>query len=549
MLLTAAAYLLLFEGETEAPALSVTLIAGALLFNVFLSHFPEHLLLRPLTLGLIICSDIVWIALGLWYKGSYGSDIFFLYFFILCLAAIGQNLILIVSASVLLSGMDLILFVIPAGEGKSIWTSPSLVRVPFMFVAALFYGHLAEKVREEKRIGEKRIQGLHEINLAITSTLELHAVLKVLLEKIDLILPYAGATVRLLNRKTGELEPVACRNLDEEEWKATTARAGSLAGMIPATNTPVIVSNAQTDPRSLSSEFLRKHGIVSYLRVPLVAKGEVLGVLTFFTKEQHDFSSEEAKFLSAIAAQAAIAIHNSELYEEMVKANQVKNEFLSLMSHELRTPLNVIAGYTGMLKDKMLGQINSEQERALQNIIDHSSYLLAMISSILYVTSIEAQAVKVVTRNVDLANFLDELRSSYDVPLGKELALKWDYDSSLPVVKTDSEKLRHILENLINNAIKFTRKGQVTVSARYFPETKRVEFKVADTGIGIPTESLPMIFEKFRQLDSSQTRLYGGVGIGLYIVNKFTEMLGGMIEVQSEPGKGSSFSVTLSTES
>ena len=547
MLLTAAAYLLLFEGD-EAPAVSVTLIAGALLSNVFLSHLPENLLLRPLTLGLIICSDIVWIALGLWYKGSYGSDIFFLYFFILCLAAIGQNLILILSASVLLSGVDLILFVIPAGEGRSIWTSTSLVRVPFMFIAALFYGYLAERVRQEKQIGEKRIQGLREIDLAITSTLELHAVLEVLLEKIDLILPYAGATVRLLNRKTGELEPVACRNLDEEEWKAAIAREAGLARMIPETNAPVIVRNAQTNPHSVSSEFLRKHGIVSYLRVPLIAKGEVLGVLTFFTKEQHEFSSEEVKFLTTIAAQAAIAIHNSQLYQEMVNANQVKNEFLSVMSHELRTPLNVIAGYTGMLKERMFGIINPEQEKALQNIIDHSNYLLAMISSILNVTSIEAQAVKMVTRNVDLTNFLNELRSSYDGSLGEELILKWDYDSSLPVLKTDSEKLRHILENLINNAIKFTRKGQVTVSARYFPEAKRVEFKVADTGIGIPTESLSIIFEKFRQLDSSQTRLYGGVGIGLYIVNKFTEILGGKIEVRSEPGKGSSFSVTLPCE-
>ena len=549
VLLTAAAYLLLFEGETEDPAISVALIAGALLTNVFLAHLPENLLLRPVTLGFIICSDIIWIALGLWHKGSYGNDIFFLYFFILCLAAIGQNLILIVTASVLLSGVDLVLFVIPAGEGRSIWSSPSLVRVPFMFVAALFYGHLAEKVREAKEIGEKRLHGLREIDLAITSTLELHAVLKGLLEKIDLILPYAGATVRLLNRKTGELEPVACRNLDEEEWKTTTAGGGGLARMISENYAPVIVRNAQTDPRSLASEFLRKHGIVSYLRVPLIARSEALGVLTFFTREEHDFSSEEVKFLTTLAAQAAIAIYNAQVYEEMVKANQVKNEFLSVMSHEFRTPLNVITGYTGMLKDKGLGEINSEQEKALQKTIDRSRELLAMINGILYATSIEAEAVKVETHNVNLTDFLNELESSYDIPLSKEVTLKWDYESNLPVVKTDSEKLRHILENLINNAIKFTERGQVTLSARHFPENKRIEFRVTDTGIGIPKEVLPIIFEKFRQLDSSETRLYGGVGMGLYIVKQFTHMLRGKIEVQSEAGKGSSFSVTLPCES
>src|SRR3990167_4551176 len=113
VLIIAAAYLLLFEGETAAPVVVITLIAGALASNVFLSRLPQNLLLRPFTVGLIICVDIGWIAIGLWYKGSFGSDIFFLYFFVLFLAAIGEDLILIVVAGVLLSVLDLTLFVIP----------------------------------------------------------------------------------------------------------------------------------------------------------------------------------------------------------------------------------------------------------------------------------------------------------------------------------------------------------------------------------------------------------------------------------------------------
>lgn len=150
VLIIAAAYLLLFEGETAAPLVVIALIAGALASNVFLSCLPQNLLLRPFTVGLMICADIGWIAIGLWYKGSFGSDIFFLYFFVLFLAAIGEDFLLIVVAAVLLSALDLTLFVIP-GQDRSIWASSSLIRVPFIFTAALFYGHLTEKVRRERR--------------------------------------------------------------------------------------------------------------------------------------------------------------------------------------------------------------------------------------------------------------------------------------------------------------------------------------------------------------------------------------------------------------
>ena len=137
----------------------------------------------------------------------------------------------------------------------------------------------------------------------------------------------------------------------------------------------------------------------------------------------------------------------------------------------------------------------------------------------------------------------------------------WDHNSDLPVVRTDTGKLRQILRNLIDNAIKFTERGQVTVSARVLndvtpparsrsagadkPGQKWVEFKIVDTGIGIQLEALPTIFGMFRQVDSSQTRSYGGVGMGLYIVQKLTDLLGGSIAVESELGKGSTFTVTI----
>jgi signal transduction histidine kinase len=233
---------------------------------------------------------------------------------------------------------------------------------------------------------------------------------------------------------------------------------------------------------------------------------------------------------------------------EMEISNKVKDQFLSVMSHELRTPLNVVLGYTGMLRDGMLGEIPPKQKEVLGKVINRAGDLLTLIRDILQATQIESRSVIVERQLVSLLDFLDKLKAGYDQPLDKDLTLNWDYPANLPPLITDSDKLKQILQNLIHNAIKFTERGAVSISARYFPLAKTVEFQVADTGIGIPREALPFIFEKFRQADSSETRIYGGVGLGLYIVKKLTELLGGTVEVESESGKGSIFTVTLPLE-
>jgi signal transduction histidine kinase/HAMP domain-containing protein len=755
--------------------------------------------------------------------------------------------------------------------------------------------HSFDSMAESLERRYKQLKALHEIDLAISSTLDLRRVLGVLLDQIDSFLPYAVTTVRLLNKETGELESFACRNIDEDEWKQATANSkGGLASMLPQDNSSVIVGNAQTDPRSLAPEFLRKHGLVSSLRVPLIAKNEVSGVLTFFTKQEHEFSGEEVEYLTTIAGQAAIAIDNGRLYEEtkqkadelaalhaltaataqsldlnvvlkeairkiteifhfdatriflfnagmdalevraafevkpefwtqvtvfqrgqgivgrvadtgeplifedihrdpryrelsqskisekagafflamfpiktkaktwgamvcvgenprklggneinlltsmtsqigiavenvslyqqtamkakelsalysvagiasesldittvlrktmdevleifefdaariylcegdgkelrlvaykgfpknappqdryhpgegflgkavkkgeplifddmqnsptyaqmsrrrlmlkagfrgsffipirvrgeslgmmnflseephhfsaselhlinviayhlaiavgnanlfaaieqnnraLEKANKGKNEFLGIISHELRTPLNVIKGYTELMKDGGLGEVNTQQEAALTKITDQSMDLLSMINSVLRVTTIEAEAVTIQNREFNLYEFLIDLRSNYDGIAAKKSTIRWEYPRKLPVMRTDEEKLKAILQNLINNAIKFTDQGEIVVSVQCLP-VNEIQFKVADTGIGIPKERLPFIFNMFEQVDSSVTRRHGGVGLGLYISWKFTELLDGRIEVESEMGRGSTFTLTL----
>jgi signal transduction histidine kinase len=562
VLIASAAYVFLFEGEGEPPALSVIFVAGALLSNVFLSRLSQKLFSQPLTVGIILCLDIGWISAGLWSRDGVGSDVFILYFFILFLAATVQNIILIVAASVLLTLVDLTVFVIPVAEGKSIWASASLIRMPFMFTAGLFYGYLSQRVRgaqqraaAERQIAEKRIHALHELNVAITSTLELQRVLDILLEKIDIVLPHSAARVRLFNKDSGMLEVAASRNFEETEWKQNWKGGPGPADQVYAAKTPLAIPDVQTDPRIADPDFFRRQGLVSYLGIPLAAKDETLGVLSFCTKEKHQFGSDEVEFLQTLAGEAAVAISNSQLYErvknladELAASNRVKDEFLSIMSHELRTPISLIMGYTAMLTDGAFGETNPDQKSTLAKLANFSQDLLTMVNSMLYMTAVETQLVKAEKRVAFLGDLLDQLRSSYELRLSKELILHWDYDSNLPHLTTDSDKLKMILQNLINNAIKFTEKGDVTISARYIPEANAVKFTVADTGIGIPRESLPLIFERFQQLDSSHSRSYEGIGLGLHVVKRFTEILGGTVEVKSEPGRGSKFTVTLGVE-
>jgi signal transduction histidine kinase/FixJ family two-component response regulator len=433
------------------------------------------------------------------------------------------------------------------------------------------------RLHEETRQNLDRIRALREIDLAITSSLELNTILNVLLEKIEVFLPIAAATtVRLLNRKTRELESLACRGIEEQEWKSEEPRAlAGRAKQIVETKAPLAVRVVEEDARTRNRGLYRKYALVSYLGVPLVAKDEILGVLGLYTKEEHDFTTAEVEFFNTLAGHAAIAIHNAQLFDqsrkqatELERANKVKDEFLSVMSHELRTPLSVVMGYTGMVKEKMLGEVNPQQEAALQKVLSRAADQLHMINSIMQTTQLEARATLAERHLINLAQLLTRFKSDYELTHDKaEVALVWDYPSDPVPVVTDGGKLTQVLQNLIDNAVKFTDRGTVTVSMRVIelpagdrsasrtngkketPEKKWVELKVADTGVGMTREQIPRIFEKFYQIDSSETRLYGGVGLGLYIVKKFAELLEGTIEVQSEPGKGSAFTVMLPWES
>jgi len=406
----------------------------------------------------------------------------------------------------------------------------------------------------ETRRQLERIQALRDISVATASSLNLSRVLKILLEKIAVVLPYSALAVRLFDKASGELRPTVAWNLDQEEWQESAGKnSGSgLSAVVFEKKSPLAIRQFLHDPRTRKPELFRRQGLVSYLGLPMIANGECVGVLSISTKFEYEFPEEEIRFLSALANQAGMAIYNSQLYEhiqgqaaELERSNKVKDEFLSVMSHEFRTPINVILGYCELIKKRVLGEINAEQENAVAKITDRSKDLLGLLSAILEVTRIETKDMRVLAETFDLNEFFAEFKTNHDLQLAKDVSLEWCGPEQAVAVNTDPRKLRIILEQLFANAVQFTESGKISVAANRSADAKHFYLTVTDTGIGIPAESRDVIFEKFTQLDGSSTRAVGGIGLGLYLVRNFVAILGGELRVDSGVGVGSSFAVTL----
>lgn len=233
------------------------------------------------------------------------------------------------------------------------------------------------------------------------------------------------------------------------------------------------------------------------------------------------------------------------LRQEAEQRSRGQKEILDVLSHELRTPLSVIGGYAQALQSGTFGKVQPEQDKALSGIIRQSDNLLTLVNSLIDLTRIQSSELSITQEDVALGEYLDELRLNYEYDLGKPVTIRWSVPPNLPVIKSDRIKLNIVLQNLINNAIKFTPEGEIRISVACSPDKKTLEFQVADTGIGIPESECSLIFEKFHQADRTSTRHYEGLGLGLYIVKAFTDVVGGQIKVDSEIDRGSTFTLSL----
>jgi len=409
----AAAYLILFEGRApQVDSVIPYLILGALLSNVLLGLLPESYLFGWAIQVPVLVADTLWIAYSLSLPGQIGQQFFLLYFFVLTLAAVGESLAMALIGAVLIGALDCYM----SASGDSVWTSPSLVRVPFFFTVALFYGHVGIRARTERE-----------------------------------------------------------RQLREQEVARQLERL-------------VRIRTQEANARAEAMEAL---------------------------------------------------------YRQAEEASRLKTEFVATMSHEFLSPLHVILGYADLLMQGSWGKLDAAAQELVDRMRMNARRLLAMVTNVLDLSKVDSGAAPLFLAPVDLALLADDVTEPTALPRPPEVTLRVRVEPDLPMPVTDGHKLRTLVGHLLANAVKFTPAGEVSLIIDLDPSGDRIVFSVTDTGIGIEADHLQTIFEDFRQLDGSLQRRFEGLGLGLALVRRYANLLGGTLDVASKPGSGSCFKFSL----
>jgi signal transduction histidine kinase len=330
---------------------------------------------------------------------------------------------------------------------------------------------------------------------------------------------------------------------------------GTLTGRTIAEGKPIHIEDVERAQAEfpmtweLAQRFGRRQ---TMLAVPLMREGQAFGTMFLRRTEVRPFTDKQIALSKVFADQAAIGIENVRLFNETKEksaqlevANKHKSEFLANMSHELRTPLNAIIGFSEVLIDKMFGELNAKQADYLKDIHESGRHLLSLINDILDLAKIEAGRDELQISTFDLPGALSNAMTLVRERAQRHgIELSLEVDKRLGAFQADERKFKQIVVNLLSNAVKFTPDGgKVAVSAKM--DTTHVEIAVKDTGIGIAPEDHAAVFEEFKQVGRDYNRKAEGTGLGLTLTKRFVELHGGAIRLESAPGEGSTFTITL----
>jgi K+-sensing histidine kinase KdpD len=415
----------------------------------------------------------------------------------------------------------------------------------------------------EARTGEltrsvEQLTALGEVGRAVSSTLDLETVLTTIVSRAvqlsgldgGVVFEYDEGTEEFVQRvatETGGARAAARRGARFRKGQGVLGRTAIT--LEPAQVPDITVPGAYESPRRNN---LIESGIRAILAVPMVCEGQLIGCLVVSRDRPGDFPTETIELLRTFATQSALAIQNARLFHEiqdksrqLEAASRHKSEFLANMSHELRTPLNAVIGFSEVLLQRMFGGLTDKQEEYLKDIYASGQHLLSLINDILDLSKIEAGRMELAPASFHLPAALENA-----VTLVRERAsrhgigLRVEVDPRLGELVADERKVKQVLLNLLSNAVKFTPEGG-RISLTAGRKNGLIEIAVTDTGIGIASEDQAAIFEEFRQVGSDETRKQEGTGLGLTLAKKFVELHGGRIWVESEPGRGSTFTFTL----
>ena len=353
-------------------------------------------------------------------------------------------------------------------------------------------------------------------------------------------------------------ESVAGFLAEEGESRPTIAveEQATVMAKAVATKKPIVVEDASED---LSVEEVRlrvqKYGFHGFVVIPLLANDRSIGVLNVMDKRIRRFTDDEVSLLSAFADQTSLALEKVRLLEEAgqardeaEEASRTKSQFLANMSHELRTPLNAIIGYSEMLQEEASEIENEEFEEDLERINGAGKHLLGLINDVLDISKIEDGAMDIYLETFPIEPMVQDVVTTMQTLVEKNSnSLEIDCPDSVGSIHAGTTKIRQCLFNLIGNASKFTEQGTISLKvSRGIAEGQEwINFAVSDTGIGMNEEQMGRLFEAFAQAEASTTRRFGGTGLGLAITRHFCEMMGGTVLVESQAGKGSTFTMKL----
>ncbi|MBI3791073.1 MAG: GAF domain-containing sensor histidine kinase [Gemmatimonadetes bacterium] len=392
---------------------------------------------------------------------------------------------------------------------------------------------------------------------------------------LDRVLPLVGASfasVYLVDGASELMRLVAASNWPDayQPWLGQMrVRVGfGPSGEAVSERRPIEIPHILADP-SLEdwAEVAQEIGFRALVALPLTIGRQVLGTATFYFAEPGSPGGERRALLKVVADQLAATAEKAALVEELARtkaaladaneeleaqyvavheARRVKEEFLANISHELRTPLTAVLGYLAILEEGVSGPLTTEQASDLAQVRASSERLVALINNLLELTSLKQGALPVMVEEFDPR---EPLRDAIAMTPGRstDVLLRVDEpEGAMPSMRSDKGKLARILAELLGNAYKFTRRGEVTVSAAVVDGRGR--YVVQDTGIGIPLDAQAMVFDEFRQVDGSATRRYGGSGLGLALARRLARLLGGDIALESVEGAGTTFTLELPLE-
>jgi len=410
-------------------------------------------------------------------------------------------------------------------------------------------GELARSVEELRVLGE--------VSQAVNSTLDLETVLATIVAKAVQLSHTEAGVIYVFDEKDQAFRVRATHGLSDELIAALREQQlGTSDAIRQATRDgrPQETTDIGDEPPSPIREIAMRAGLRARLVVPLVGTGRVVGALVIRRKQPGKFPTSTVELLQTFAAQSVLAIQNARLFREiedksrqLQMASENKSQFVSSMSHELRTPLNAIIGLTEMMVTNAPRFGTEKALEPLQRVNRAGTHLLGLINQVLDLSKIEAGKLELNPQTVQLAPLIDEV-----VGTARQLAeqnknrLVVEATDDLGSLATDPMRLRQVLFNLLSNACKFTKEGEIKLRARRVADGRDwIELAVADSGIGMTPEQQAKLFEEFSQADKTTAQRFGGTGLGLAITRKLARMMGGDVTVTSEPGKGSVFTVRL----